>query len=372
MSNWVQILNSLNPPMAPVAGTYDGLEYKWKMFVFRPALFKREAIVVSVLGAYLLWFYAVGYLSYSRATKTFDRFKPLLKSNFSSFYKLVHSGPGQHLQYATGRRNIISLHGTLMLYPFHDLFGLIVRLVKMIIEPTFDGSESLSWNLTLGRGETGLQGDGLGVWAVVDKGSIRQIRADRWDLSFPKLHEHASVPKNFQLFSEHSEISEILFKTPNVGLAELLANPAATKVLKFFLITDQPAKRPTKALAAKFKAREIVLSFRKPSSADDYAAVNAWLQVAFNVADLLGKGPTRSDIAKKLSSTRGNVDGDLTKAYNKEQAEDNPEMTAEEKKLAKKKAAREQLSEKELKKLEELEKKREMRKMAKKQGYKGN
>ena len=109
-------------------------------------------------------------------------FESSLKSNFTSVQKLVHSGPGQHLQYATGRRNTLSLHGTLMLYPIHDLVGLITRFGKAIIEPTYDSSEGLVWGLTIGRGEAGLQGDGMGVWAVVNKGNMRQIRSERWDL----------------------------------------------------------------------------------------------------------------------------------------------------------------------------------------------
>lgn len=45
-------------------------------------------------------------------------------------------------------------------------------------------------------------------------------------------------------------------------------------------------------------------------------------------------------------------------------------MTAEEKTLAKKKAARANLSERELRRLDELEKKREMRKLQKRGGLK--
>lgn len=76
----------------------------------------------------------------------------------------------------------------------------------------------------------------------------------------------------------------------------------------------------------------------------------------------------KPDVSRKLVKTRQQVDADLGASYAKEQAEDAPaQETAEEKRLARKKAERAQMSEKELKKLEELEKKREMRKMQKKQ-----
>lgn len=59
---------------------------------------------------------------------------------------------------------------------------LIVDTVKSIIEPTHDASEVLLFDLTLGRGETGRQGEGLGVWSIVDKGAMRETKANRWDL----------------------------------------------------------------------------------------------------------------------------------------------------------------------------------------------
>lgn len=73
-------------------------------------------------------------------------------------------------------------------------------------------------------------------------------------------------------------------------------------------------------------------------------------------------------VTRKLVKTRQQVDADLQSSYKKVLAEDAPpEETAEEKRLAKKKAERAGMSEKELKRLDELEKKREMRKLQKKQ-----
>jgi hypothetical protein len=65
------------------------------------------------------------------------------------------------------------------------------------------------------------------------------------------------------------------------------------------------------------------------------------------------------------------VDFDLNKDYQVRQSEDQPaEETADEKRAAKKRAERANMSEKELRKAEELDKKREFRKMQKKQGGK--
>lgn len=95
---------------------------------------------------------------------------------------MVSSGPALHLLYSTGRRNVLFLHTTLVLTPFHDLFGLVTGLVKSITDPTADASEAIKCELTLGRGSEGLQGEGLGVFAIVEKGAMSTTRASRWDL----------------------------------------------------------------------------------------------------------------------------------------------------------------------------------------------
>lgn len=76
-------------------------------------------------------------------------------------------------------------------------------------------------------------------------------------------------------------------------------------------------------------------------------------------------------MTRKLQATRKTVDSELGTAYAKELAEDLPaEITPEEKRLAKKKEQRAAMSDKEIKRLDELEKKRAMRKMQKAGGFK--
>lgn len=95
---------------------------------------------------------------------------------------MVSSSPAQHLIYSSGRRNVLSLHTTLKLLPIHDPLTLVVDTFKSIIEPAHDVSEVLLFNFTLGRGDIGRQGEGLGVWSIVDKGAMRETKAIRWDL----------------------------------------------------------------------------------------------------------------------------------------------------------------------------------------------
>ena len=95
---------------------------------------------------------------------------------------LLSSGPALHLLYSTGRRNVLCLHTTLSLLPYHDVAGLLMHVGKSILDPTYDGSEGIVFELTLGRGDAGIQSEGVGVWALVDKGVMRQTREKRWDL----------------------------------------------------------------------------------------------------------------------------------------------------------------------------------------------
>jgi len=55
MSFLVQGLAALSAfqPQPPTL-EYDGLEYRWKMFTFRPAEYKLEAALFSAIAVYLL------------------------------------------------------------------------------------------------------------------------------------------------------------------------------------------------------------------------------------------------------------------------------------------------------------------------------
>ncbi|WVO20918.1 uncharacterized protein IAS62_002219 [Cryptococcus decagattii] len=369
MSGILQFISTIAPPPpAPLQRDYDGYQVCWKIFCFRPASFKFEAVAFALLGLYLGMYFVGKIINGGRAKAAVAPFQSFLSSQFTSIRPLLTSSPALHLVYATGRRNLLCLHTTITLYPLHDIPGLIYNFVKGVIEPTFDPSEGLVFDATLGMGVDGLQ-DGVGVWAVVEKGFMRDLRQKRWDLTFAKLTEKPSFPITHALFQEHVDVTDIVLKTPNVGVTELLADPVTAGVLKYLLITDAPALRPAKGpLAPKSKSRHIILSVRKPSNKEQEEAVKAWLQVTLNLADLLARpGLLKPDVVRKLAKTRQQVDEELAAQYKKEQNEENPPAeTAEDRRLAKKKAERAAMSEKELKKAEELDRKRELRKMQKK------
>jgi len=113
---------------------------------------------------------------------SFKPYRKYLDTQFQLTRPMISSGPALHLLYSTGRRNVLCLHTTLSLTPIHDLMSLFTHLGKAVFEPTFDSHEVLVFDFTLGRGESGLQGEGFGVWGIVDKTSLRDTKDKRWDL----------------------------------------------------------------------------------------------------------------------------------------------------------------------------------------------
>jgi len=55
--------------------------------------------------------------------------------------------------------------------------------------------------------------------------------------TFARLHDLASIPITHALFAEHSDVTDVIMKTPLVGFSELLSNPKANAVLKYFLVS---------------------------------------------------------------------------------------------------------------------------------------
>ncbi|CAK9784055.1 DUF1682-domain-containing protein [Cutaneotrichosporon oleaginosum] len=369
MSGLIKALAAITPATpAPLQREYDGLEFKWKMFVFRPAAFKFEALMLAILGGYLLLHLLGKQFNMGRAKNALAPYIPTLQDQFTKVQPMMSSSSALHLIFATGRRNVLAAHVTLKLKPFHDLIQMVWTTADALIDPLADSSETITFQFTLGRGASGFQGEGAGVWAVVNKDGMAKLREKRFDLTFPRLHEATAIPTTHALFSEHSDITDVILKTPNVGVAEVLADATAARVLKALIITDAPAKRPTNGpYKPEQRAREIFLSVRKPVSQAEADAVNAWVQVALNLADLVTRpGLIKPEVARKLVRTRQDVDASLAKAYKREQEEENPpEQTAEEKRAARKRAERAKLSDKEQKRADELDRKREMRKAQK-------
>lgn len=114
-------------------------------------------------------------------TRRYAPFNALIHQQFSEVRPLLSSSSALHLLYASGRRNVLALHATLRLYPLHDILYMVWKFANSLLDPTYDNSEGIELDLTLGRGASGQQ-DGVGVWGIVDKGVMKRIREQRFDM----------------------------------------------------------------------------------------------------------------------------------------------------------------------------------------------
>ncbi len=55
--------------------------------------------------------------------------------------------------------------------------------------------------------------------------------------TFPRLQESVNIPITHALFTEHSDCTDAMLKTPNVGITELLSKPGSAGVLKYLLVS---------------------------------------------------------------------------------------------------------------------------------------
>lgn len=107
---------------------------------------------------------------------------PTLAAQFTEVRPMTSSSSALHLVFATGRRNVLAVHATLKLMPLHDVIQLVWNTVNSVIDPLAQTGESLIFQFTLGRGASGLQGEAAGVWAIVNKTGMAQVREQRFDL----------------------------------------------------------------------------------------------------------------------------------------------------------------------------------------------
>ena len=166
--------------------------------------------------------------------------------------------------YATGRQNVAFMEVTLKLFKRYNPLTLVLETVLSFflesipspiesIEATiypFDGQEKDFIPVPNPKEqealETRVKGlnsgyDGF-VWAVVNKNFMRQLREDRYDISFTSTKDHQKLPAWATVMSESAEITDALL-TPDLIKAIEEAGDTAFNNL---IVTDQPVDKPLK------------------------------------------------------------------------------------------------------------------------------
>ncbi|KAJ7700119.1 hypothetical protein B0H17DRAFT_925972 [Mycena rosella] len=366
MAALTQILSALSPPPFIQTEEYDGLEYRYRFFVFRPALFQREAALLAGLLAYVAFFLLGRWSNARKATKWYvrvsisqtryrlDAHLPILQQQFSRPKNWTQDGYSDFFNFSTGRRNVASLHTIFTLRPRHDFLQWAFQTGRTFVDLQYRPTDDLQLDFKLLAGA--LSHDF--VWAVVSKDELLSIKDDRWDLTFTKTTENPALPSQFSVMSEFADVTEGVFKA--FPLTKFLEDPKIAPYFRSLSITDQPRDRPLKPLKPSEREQHVILSLKAPSAL--HAADTAGIVAAiFPFIDALSKVALRPETKIKLKKVRDEIQKDIKI----ESERDKKEEALEAKKAAKRKAEEERiakLSAGDQKKILEKERKRSIRK----------
>ncbi|KAH9966125.1 DUF1682-domain-containing protein [Russula dissimulans] len=355
-------------PAPPVFDSeYDGLEYTWKFFVFRPALFKNEVFYLSIVLAYVAFFWIGSKTNQTKAKTWLRAHMPILEKQFSRPTAGGNSsGPDDHhddltadgyadmFVFSTGRRTVSSLHTAFSLRPRHDISRFAFQLAWGLVDLLYAPKDDLTLDFKLHASAPVPEF----VWALVAKGEVNSIKKERWDLTFTKTTENSQVPPNVVIMSEYADVTESVLKIAGPVL-EALKNPKIQPYFRSLSITDQPRVRPS-VISANRGAKHVILSLALPPSsraADSTQLVSAM----FGLIDALEKINLRPETKTKIKKTREN----FAKTVKDEAERDAREDAADAKLTAKRRAEEERvasLSAAEQQKLLERNRKRNLRK----------
>ncbi|KAI0307337.1 hypothetical protein B0F90DRAFT_1814101 [Multifurca ochricompacta] len=332
LANLAQVFTP-NPPT--LNDEYDGLEYSWKIFVFRPALFKNEAFLLAAVVIYSTFFWFGTKINHAKANSWLSAYTGIFEKQFSlpTAGGLTADGYTDFFNFSTGRRNIASLHTVFTLRPRHDIFQLAYQVLHATVAvPDF-------------------------VWALVTKGEANLVKLERWDFKFTKTTENPLLPPNVVVMSEYADVTENVLKIAGPVL-EALKNPKIQPYFRSLSITDQPRTRPGVVSANKEKHVVLSLVVPPPSHTAESAPL---VSAVFGLIDALEKINLRPETKGKLKKTRE----DFSKTL-KDDAEREAREEAADAKLAAKRRAEEEriasLSAAEQQKLLERDRKRNLRK----------
>ncbi|KAJ7498898.1 hypothetical protein FB451DRAFT_1203387 [Mycena latifolia] len=357
MAALTQFLAALTPAPFVNPEHFDGLEFRWKFFVFRPALLQTEAFLLLGLLSYVAFFFLGQWRNTRKATKWLDAHLPILEQQFSKPKHWVQDGYSDFFNFSTGRRNVASLHVIFALRPRHDFFQWAFQTLRTFVDLQYRPKDSLQLDFRLLPGT--LSHDF--VWGIVSKDELLSFKDDRWDLTFTKTSENPSLPSKFSVMSEFADVTDGVLKA--FPMAKVLDDLKIAPYFRSLSITDQPRDRPTKPLSASQYEKHVILSLSVPSAsrAADTAGIVAAL---FPFIDSLSKVVLRPETKTKLKKVRDEIEKSIKIESEKDKKEEEAEAL-EVKKAAKRKAEEERiakLSASDQKKILERERKRSIRK----------
>ncbi|KAF9259522.1 DUF1682-domain-containing protein [Marasmius fiardii PR-910] len=353
------LFQAITPPQVSVPEEYDGLQYKWKMFVFRPAYFKMEVYLVGALLFYVAVWLVGKNANRNKAQRCFNALQPIIEKQFSkpNYRGLLSDGYTDLFSFSTGRRNIASLHVIFTLRPIHDLFLFLFHTARTFVELDYKFRDELELDFKLFP-------DSLSnefVWAIVAKNELKTVKDDRWDLTFTKTSENPALPSHLSVMSEFADVTENIIK--NSALVAVLKDPKVEPYFRSLSISDQPRDRPSAPIPLEEREKHVILKLSIPSSSRSDVIVPV-VQEMFSFIDSLRNLSLRPETKSKLRKIREDLNKSL-KADAEAKAKEAQEQAREDQKAAKRKAEEERIAKLpavEQQKILEREKKRSIRK----------
>ncbi|KAH7929470.1 DUF1682-domain-containing protein [Leucogyrophana mollusca] len=356
----VKVVSSLTPPPFTQGEEYDGWQYKWKFLVFRPALFQTQAYLLVGLLAYVAIALYGKYTNQKKVNAWFTAHLPTLEAQFSkptTASGLISDGYTDFFNFSTGRRGIASLHTIFTLRPRQDLLQLIYQFAWQMYDLRYNPYDELVLDFKL----TPDSAVPDCVWAVVSKEELVTIRNSRWDLTFTRTSDHASLPPSLSVMTEFADVTDNLFKpTDKFSLTKLLSDPVNLKYFRSLSVTDQPRERPPVPLASHEREKHVILCLSAPPASNVWETIPL-VTAMFAFVDNLSKLNLRPETKNKMRKVREDVDKEIREEAVKEKREE----AAEDKKAAKRKAEQDRvsrLSAAEQKKILERDRKRAIKK----------
>ncbi|KAG7096953.1 hypothetical protein E1B28_004350 [Marasmius oreades] len=353
------ILQAITPPQVLVPEEYDGLEYRWKMFVFRPAYLKTEVYLTAALLFYVTVWLAGKSLNRRKAERCFTTLEPVIEKQFSkpNYRGLLSDGYTDLFTFSTGRRNIASLHVVFTLRPIHDLFLFLFYTARTFIELDYKFRDDLELDFKLSSNALPHEF----VWAVVAKNELRTVKDDRWDLTFTKTSENPTLPSHLSVMSEFADVTENIVR--NSALVNVLKDPKVQPYFRSLSISDQPRDRPSTPISPEEREKHVILKLSIPASSRSDAIVPI-VQEVFSFIDSLHSLNLRPETKTKLKKVREDLNKSL-KADAEAKTKEAQEQARDDQKAAKRKAEEERIAKlpaAEQQKILEREKKRSIRK----------
>ncbi|TIC35511.1 DUF1682-domain-containing protein [Wallemia mellicola] len=344
-SRLANVVKTFMPPSREglFESNYNGIEWKWKMFVIRPALFKWDLIGLLLVLVYILWSFVGSRWNKRIADKWADHWQGIINKQVAMVNVFKQSptyadGPTDYLTYASGRRGMERFYTHVHTRPRHDIFQQLFNLAWSTIDFGADSSDNVTLTAKLTPPKSG-QDVGF-VYALVKKSKMANLRKKRFDLGLTKtINDSDAFTSDFSPMAEVHALNSSFSKEGLTGLPETVKEAGA--YLNWLIISDQPTEKPSKGpLKPEEKERVIEINLKLPS---DMSKLTSYIMLVFNLIDAihLQKLSLNADTLRRLQKNRQDLEVSLIKEYAKQLEDEEEERTgktAEERKRIAKKA----------------------------------